>query len=217
MIRSTWLWGFLLLGGIVGVVAALARDERSMYGTQRVEYQSVHLDGLEGCTLVYQALQADSVDPEAKPVLVSGHIGAFRTRGGSLLALKIGLKDVVPNAARVHPNFAYLQSRHWSTAKRLNVASELDEGFAAFGISLRDPVGVKLVHEMLDQAKVTIGFHRTEGGADVLVPLDLSVSSAEAVAGWTYRRTRSSDAVMQFRECFDKLPRESTQDSRSAP
>jgi hypothetical protein len=201
MNRSICLWG-LLLGGILGVVAALAHDDASLYGTNRVEFLPVHIDGLEGCALVYQAMQADPVHPERKPVSVSGQIGVFRTRGGSLLALKIGLKDVAPHAARAHPNFAYLQSASWSTAKRLNVASDLGEGFAVFGISLSDPVAVKLVDEMLDWAKVTVGFDRVEGGADVLVPLDLTVSSAEAALAGSFRRKHSPEAITRFRECL---------------
>ena len=201
MNRSILLWG-LLLGGTFGIVAALAHDDASLYGTTRVEFQPVHLDGLEGCTLVYQALQADPAHPGREPVSVSGQIGVFRTPGGSLLALKIGLKDVAPNAARAQPNFAYLQSASWSTAKRLGVVGDLGEGFAVFGIRLSDPVAGKLLDEMLDRAKVTVGFDRVEGGADVLVPLDLTVSSAETTPGGSFRRKHSSEAVTRFRECL---------------
>ena len=201
MNRAIGLWG-LLLGGIFGVAAALTHDEASLYGTNRVEFQPVHVAGLEGCTLVYQAVHADSVHPEPKPVSVAGQIGVFRTRAGSLLALKIGLRDLAPNAARARPDFAYLQSASWSTANRLSVASDLGDGFAVFGIRLGDPVAGKLLDEMLDRAKVTVGFDRLEGGADVRVPLDLTVSSAEAAPGGSFRRTHSPQAVARFRECL---------------
>lgn len=201
MNRSIFLWS-LLLGGTLGVVAALARDDASLYGTFRVEFQPVHSDGLEGCTLAYQAVQADPVHPEREPVSVSGQIGVFRTPGGSMLALKIGLRDVAPNAAPAQPNFAYLQSASWSTAKRLGVVGDMGQGFALFGIRLSDPVAGKLVDEMLDQAKVTVGFDRVEGGADVLVPLDLTVSSADATRGGSFQRKHSPEAVSHFRECL---------------
>lgn len=112
-------------------------------------------------------------------IMIDGNIGVRQFDAKMILTLKIGVMDIgVPNAPFTRPYFAYLQTPDATTAKSRSETRDGDEGFRLIAIGLNDTTG-KLLLEMLESGKVTIGFNRKKDGLDVLLPIDLKVFDAE--------------------------------------
>jgi hypothetical protein len=59
--------------------------------------------------------------------------------------------------------------------------------------------------EMLASRTVTIGFNLSEGGLDVLVPIDLQVYDAEIASPQRVMRKRPGEATKKFINCLSSL------------
>ena len=185
---------------------ANALDDDSIIGTHSVSFQPIQVGGeLQGCTLVYMAVQYDSAYLDGSPVVIVGNIGTGQFGANVILTLKVGVKNLVGNGPIVRPNFAYLQTKSYSTAKVKQSARNGDEGFRLYVYSLFDPKVLDLYKEIMDSGKVTVGFNRKKDGMDVLVPIDLSVSDAESPDGDKVVRKRSNEAVSNFAICSTTL------------
>ena len=185
---------------------ANALDDDSIIGTHSVSFQPIQVGGeLQGCTLVYMAVQYDDAYPDGKPVVIVGNIGTGQFGANVILTLKVGVKNLVGNGPIVRPNFAYLQTKSYSTAKVKQQAANGNEGFRLYTYSLFDPTVLNLYKEIMDSGKVTVGFNRKKGGMDVLVPIDLSVSDVEYLDGDKVVRKRSNEAVSNFVTCSATL------------
>ena len=185
---------------------ANALDDDSIIGTHSVKFQPIQVGGeLQGCTLVYMAVQYDSAYLDGSPVVIVGNIGIGQFGANLILTLKVGVKNLVGNGPIVRPNFAYLQTKSYSTAKVKQKAMNGDEGFRLYAYSLFDPTVLNLYAEIMDSGKVTVGFNRKKDGMDVLVPIDLSVSDAESPDGDKVVRKRSNEAVSNFAICSTTL------------
>lgn len=185
---------------------AIAQDDDSIYGTHSVVFQPVQSGGvLLSCTLVYRAVQADYAYRNGSPTMIVGNIGVSQFDANMFLTLKIGVKDInVPNAPFTRPYFAYLQTPKATTAKSHYKAGDGDEGFRLIAVGLNDTT-TKLIIEMLDTGKVTIGFNRKKDGWDVLAPIDLEVFDAEYPDSGKVVRKRSNEAITQFLGCFKEI------------
>ena len=185
---------------------ANALDDDSIIGTHSVSFQPIQVGGeLQGCTLVYMAVQYDGAYPDGKPVVIVGNIGINQFGANVILTLKVGVKNLVGNGTIVRPNFAYLQTKSYSTAKVKQKAMNGDEGFRLYAYSLFDSTVINLYGEIIDSGKVTVAFNRKKGGMDVLVPIDLSVSDVEYLDGDKVVRKRSNEAVSNFAICSTTL------------
>ena len=187
---------------------ANALDDDSIIGTHSVSFQPTQVGGeLEACHLLFRAVQYDSAYLDGSPVMILGNIGIRQVRTNLLLTLKVGVKNLVGNGPIVRPNFAYLQTKSYSTAKVKQEAMNGDEGFRLHAYSLfdPDPTVLNLYKEIINSGKVTVGFNREKGGMDVLVPIDLSVSDAEYLDGDKVVRERSNEAVSNFKICSATL------------
>ena len=185
---------------------ANALDDDSIIGTHSVSFQPIQVGGeLQGCTLVYMAVQYDSAYLDGSPVVIVGNIGTGQFGANVILTLKVGVKNLVGNGPIVRPNFAYLQTKSYSTAKVKQKAMNGDEGFRLYAYSLFDPTVLNLYAEIMGSGKVTVGFNRKKDGMDVLVPIDLSVSDAESPDGDKVVRKRSNEAVSNFAICSTTL------------
>jgi len=183
-----------------------AMNDDSIYGTHTIQFAPVDIGGLEGCVLVYRAVQADHAHAPGKSVVIVGHIGVLRTPGQKpILALKIKVRDLVLNPVATRPHVAYLRSDSWSTARSDWAARDLVDDFRAFGVALSDDPAVAVLREMLDKAKVTVVVKRTEDDMELQFPLDLMVSNAEPIPGGTYRRMRSPEGLAKFRRCVEEV------------
>lgn len=185
------------------VSVALAQDDDSIYGTHSVVFQPVQVGGeLQGCTLVYKAVQADSAYLGGKSVVIVGNIGVYQFGAALTLSMKVGVKELVGNHSFVRPYFAYLQTKSHSTAKAKQQSRGGDEGFSLFVYSLYDSSVMDLLMEMMDTKKVTVVFNRKKNGMDVLVPVDLDVINAEYPGGDSVVRKRSKETLANFSDCF---------------
>ncbi len=186
-----------------GVSLANAQEDDSIYGTHSVVFQPIQASGeLQGCSLVYRAVQADHAYLGGNPVVIVGTIGVHQFGGNLGLNLKIGVKDLTGDHPIVRPNFAYLQTKTKSTAKAKQKAMDGDEGYRLFAYSLFDPSVMELLLEMTDSRKVTVAFNRAKGGMDVLVPIDLDIVDAEFAGGDRVIRKRTKETLANFDECF---------------
>lgn len=78
MVVLLFVFGCLIAKAIYG------QDDDSIYGTHAVVFQPVQSAGsLQGCTLVYRAVQADYAYRRGKPIVIVGNIAVhqFGTKG----------------------------------------------------------------------------------------------------------------------------------------
>jgi hypothetical protein len=57
------------------------------------------------------------------------------------------------------------------------------------------------VLEALEKGRITVAFNRWDGGADVMVPIDLTVSKTDDAG----KRTKSQQMIMDFYSCTGDL------------
>ncbi len=199
-------WVLVLMLSCATLNIANAQDDSSIEGTHSVEYQPVQISGeLQGCTLVYRAVKFDQTYLDGSPVVIVGNIGLRQVEANIILTLKVGIKNLIGNGKIERPNFAYLQTNSFSTAKVKQQAMDGEEGFKLYAYSLYDSGVIGLYGEMLDTGKVVLAFNRHKGGMDVLVPIDLNVSDAQYPDGDKVVRTRSKVAMNNFAECSTTL------------
>jgi hypothetical protein len=156
--------------------------------------------------LRYRAVTADYAYRDREPVLIDGNIGLVRAgrSENAFLSLQIRVRDLRRETPVSRPVFAYLKTGSASTVEVRNPARDLDDGFRLFGFGWIEPTTTVLM-EMLEEAKVTVAFNRTEGGMELAVPLDLRVYEAEPLPGGSYRRKWSDEAIDHFRHCVDAI------------
>lgn len=194
------------------VSVALAQDDDSIYGTHSVIFQPVQVGGeLQGCTLVYKAVQADSAYLGGNPVVIVGNIGVGQLGAVLALTMKVGVKELLGDHSFVRPNFAYLQTKSHSTAKAKQQVRDGNEGFSLFVYSLSDSSVMGLLNEMMDTQKITVAFNRIKNGMDVLVPVDLDVIDAEYPGGEKVARKRSKKTLDNFSDCLITLANQAKQ------
>ncbi|MFZ5523266.1 MAG: hypothetical protein ACOY9D_04160 [Pseudomonadota bacterium] len=184
---------------------ACAQDD-SIYGTVKVTYQPVlSLGNTWGCTFVYAAVYPDSVYLKGTPVAIDGNISLFQFGEKLGLQLKIGVKKLAGVGSIKPPNYAYLETDNYSTAKARQVIRDGDAGYRLFDYFLYDSSVIGVYNEMLASGKVTIAFNRKKDGMDVLVPVDLRVIDSEVLKKKKVHREISDKSLHAFAECAAKL------------
>lgn len=207
------IWNIFTYAVVIGCLssqasfAVAAQDEEPIYGTHSVEFQPGQSSGrLHSCMLVYRVTQADYAYRNGSPIMIDGNIGIRQFDAKKmLLTLKIGVMDIgVPDALYTRPYFAYLQTPNATTAKSRCEIGDGDEGFRLITMGL-DDITNKLLFEMLESGKVTLGFNRKKDGLDVLVPIDLKVLDTKYPDSGKIARKRSDEAITQFLGCYKEL------------
>lgn len=184
---------------------AYAQDD-SIYGTVKVTFQPVQsLGETWGCTFVYSAVYPDSVYLKGTPVAIDGNISLLQFGEKLGLQLKIGVKKLVGVGSIKPPNFAYLKSDNYSTAKAKQVIRDGDTGHRLFDYSMDELSVVGVYNEMLESGNVTIAFNRKKDGTDVLVPVDLRVEDSAVLKKKKVNREISDKSLHDFTECAAKL------------
>jgi hypothetical protein len=184
---------------------AYAQDD-SIYGTVKVTFQPVQsLGETWGCTFVYSAVYPDSVYLKGTPVAIDGNISILQFGAKLGLQLKIGVKKLAGVGSIKPPNFAYLKTDNYSTAKAQQVIGDGDAGHRLFDYSLYESSVVGVYNEMLESGKVTIAFNRKENGMDVLVPVDLRVADSKVLKDKKVNREISEKSLHDFAECAARL------------
>lgn len=190
---------------------AYAQDD-SIYGTVKVTFQPVQsLGETWGCTFVYSAVYPDSVYLKGTPVAIDGDISLFQFGEKLGLQLKIGVKKLAGVGSIKPPEFAYLKTDNYSTAKAKQVIRDGDAGHRLFEYSMYELSVVGVYNEMLESGKVTIAFNRKKDGKDVLVPVDLRVTNSEVLKKKKVKREISDKSLHDFAECAAKLSNQAEQ------
>lgn len=185
---------------------AHAQTDDSIAGTHAVTFQPTQVGGtLEGCALVYRAVQFDHAYLGGQPIVAVGNIGVHQTGGRMGLTLKVGVKALSGDAPFVSPTFAYIQTKNASTAKVKQSGQEVEKGFRYTAYSLFDPTVLAVFDDMVKSHKVTIAFNRKVNGLDVMIPIDLDVIDATYPGGNTVTRVRSKETMGDFLGCYKKL------------
>jgi hypothetical protein len=184
---------------------AYAQDD-SIYGTVKVTFQPVKsLGETWGCTFVYSVVYPDSVYLKGTPIAIDGDISLFQFGEKLGLQLKIGVKKLAGVGSIKPPNFAYLKTDNYSTAKAKQVIRDGDAGHRLFDYSLYDSSVIGVYNEMLESGKATVAFNRKKDGMDVLVPVDLRVVDSEVLKKKKVNRKISEKSLQDFAECAAKL------------
>jgi len=191
---------------IAGTVDFAYAQVDSIYGTVKVTFQPVRsLGETWGCTFVYSAVYPDSVYLKGTPIAIDGDISLFQFGEKLGLQLKIGVKKLAGVGSIKPPNFAYLKTDNYSTAKAKQVIVDGDAGHRLFDYSLYESSVIGVYNEMLESGKVTIAFNRKIGGMDVLVPVDLRVADSKVLKKKKVNREISDKSLHDFAECASKL------------
>jgi len=193
------LWMLLILG-----TANAQSTNDSVFGTHWVRFEPFQVGGeLQGCSLVYLAVQADRLYLNGDQVVVNGAIQIRATPENRLgMMFKVGLKNLSKNTDFERPYFSYLQTASFSTNKVWQQAADGDPGYKLFVYNPIEPTTQKMLQEMMSTGKVTIGYNREKDGADVLVPLDLLVADSEYTADKKVIRKTLPDGLLKFNECY---------------
>ena len=197
------IFGMVLF--VVAVTAAQAADN-SMVGTHGVEFEPMLAQGnLQGCSLVYRAVQLDRAYLNGAPVMLTGNITIGLNGTNMGLAFKVGLTNLLTNEGVIRPNFAYLKSKKNSTAHISQKTSEGEGGHSFTVYSYFDPEVQGILDDILKSKKVTVAFNRKDGGLDVLVPIELDVADSTYPKGDTVLRVRSGETMKNFMGCHMAL------------
>jgi len=149
---------------------------------------------------------ADRVYRDGNQVAVNGSIVLQITDRALGLIFKVGLKDITsPSSAFERPAFAYIQTASGSTAKSRQQSLDGDPGYRLFVYSAIDNDTMKVLLELMQSGKASIGYSRNFGGIDVLVPLDLSVADSEYTKNQKVIRTKSPEAAQGFSSCTERI------------
>ena len=199
-------WLCLITAAIVAIAVtpAQAIDPSIFVGTIDVQFQPMQSAGVkEGCSLVYRAIQQDIAYQQGKLIAISGSIVFISSNEGTpALGLKVATINLLDDhATPKRPYFAYIQTPHGTTAgsKVFQADSPDMPGGKIFTFNL-DEDAMKVMGDIHNGSQVTIGFNRTKGGMDVLVPLDLSVIES-TVSDTGYNRRHSDETIDQFSSC----------------
>lgn len=179
---------------------------KTQAGTYKVEFQPRNISGIPiGCALVYNAIALDTAYMNGQAVMLDGtfgYIAGTKEHPEKKVTLKVGLKDYLGDTFGEikMPHFAYLQSAHGTTANSKFVAKEGEQGYKMFIIHENEETSA-LLADIMEGLPITLGYNRREGGMDVLVDLDLSVSGVDA----QLKSLHSTLAVDKFTSCMKKL------------
>jgi hypothetical protein len=205
-IRRLAQWLMIVAALIICTLGFAYAQDDSIYGTVKVTFQPVQsLGETWGCTFVYSAVYPDSVYLKGTPIAIDGNISIFQFGAKLGLQLKIGVKKLAGIGSIKPPNFAYLKTDNYSTAKAQQVIGDGDAGHRLFDYALYDPSVIGVYNEMLESGKVTVAFNRKKDGMDVLVPVDLKVVDSEVLKGKKVHREISEKSLPAFAECAAKL------------
>jgi hypothetical protein len=194
----------LLLTALLLVTSSAWSADDSVFGTHWVKFEPFQVAGqLKGCQLVYLAVVADRMYMNGDSVAVNGSIFYRITEGNKLgIAFKIGLKNLSKRGPFERPHFAYFQTANGSTAAATQEVFDGDAGYKLFTYNATESIVQKVFLEMVDSRKVTIGYNRSRGGGDVMLPLDLMVVDSEYTAEQKVIRKLDPSTVIDFIDCL---------------
>jgi hypothetical protein len=178
----------------------------SSTGTIFVNHNQIQASGdLVGCELEFLATVKDVVYLNGNLIAVNGSIGVNNTNNGLIFSLKIGLKDLAADSSFLRPTFAYIQTENYSTAKTKQISYDADNGYRLIAYNATDSTILKVLMEIMDNKKVSVCYNRRTKGRDVIVPIDMTVSSAKISDIAVINRQHSQKALLGFSSCMKSV------------
>ena len=175
-----------------------------MMGTVSVSAERMTNGGaLSGCSLEYTLLHRDDTYSQGRPLAIKGSIVVFtNTQAGAVLALKLVLADFNYQTATFTPakltaNTAFLETAAGASNLR-SLLSAHDSDIEGGRLFVFDLYEQQPIFQAIADNNIRIVFNRKPGGADIRVPVDLTVSDTEQKG----KRKRSRDSLMGFESCL---------------
>lgn len=184
----------------------------SLIGTLEITSSRTSANGkLIGCEILYAAMIFDNTYSQGAPYIVKGSLGVNGISNNSNLAL--GLKvatyrlypqnngDVSTKPER--PYLAYLKAANGinNVNGYLNKSDSDNMDGGVFYVYKFDARLAEMLAEMANTKTISIVFNRREGGYDVVVPIDLTVTSVNGKGV----RTHSDKNMYEFSTCYSDL------------
>jgi hypothetical protein len=184
----------------------------SLIGTLEITSSRTSANGkLIGCEILYGAMIFDNTYSQGAPYIVKGSLGVNGISNNSNLAL--GLKvatyrlypqnngDVSTKPER--PYLAYLKAANGinNVNGYLNKSDSDNMDGGVFYVYKFDARLADILGQMSNTKTISIVFNRREGGYDVVVPIDLTVTSVNDKGV----RTHSDKNMYEFSTCYSDL------------
>jgi hypothetical protein len=176
----------------------------SKVGTTAVNALPQFVDGkLGSCLLEFNNIARDALYRQGGFMKVFGSFGVMEAKGNMAVTLKIVVQDIDLKTAEFRPSppaNSYFVFGTESSKASLVAKYPSDTPGAQISVFRPLPTFEKIA-EALDKGKITIAFNRKDGGLDILVPIDLTVSDTDDSGKKTY----SQQMVIDFYACTGEL------------
>jgi hypothetical protein len=191
--------------GVGDVERDIRRILGSQLGTISVQANPSFAEGhLSGCSIEYNVLIQDWTYKQGAFAKISGSIGLMQARDIVALVLKVVIHDINIKGMELTPSppvDAYYIWPDYTTSKKSKVSSYNSDTPGSIFVVFQPNEIVNLLTYGYERNEVTIAFSRQAAGADVQIPIDLSVDSTSDNG----ERKRSAKTVTAFLECSTKL------------
>lgn len=204
-----------LLGALAGLVhfdtMAQASDSilqiaRALEGTAYVVSMNQYREGtLDSCGFEFKVMTFDNAYKRGAPIAINGSF-ALRKFGPKQVAVtyKVGTFNV-SDAGGMQPeapNYAWIKLGTVVVKPGQTMASDTP-GYKLYMAGLNAETAAAL-DAIVEQRQVLVGFNRSDGGLDVVVPIDLSVRDT-TVSGDKVVRKRDDQLGKAFALCLGEL------------
>lgn len=182
---------------------------RKMFGTIYAKADRLTSAGaLTGCSIEYALLHPDWTYSQGRPLAVRGSFGLYRNSNvGAVFGLKIILADQYIEGGQLISKHKRASTAFLETASGVSNASSLAsshesdvEGGMLFIFSVGSREQLQVLKAILDN-DVRLVFNRSDGGADIRVPIDLMVTDVD-IEG---RRKRDDQTLNSFARCSSQF------------
>jgi hypothetical protein len=175
-----------------------------LVGTTAVNALPQFADGkLSSCLLEYSLIARDDQYRQGGFMKVFGSFGLMEAKGSVAITLKIVVQDIDMKTAEFRPsppaNSYFVFGTETSKASLVGKYPSDTPG-AQFSVFKPLPTDEKIV-DALDKGKITVAFNRRDGGADIVIPIDLTVSNTDDAG----KKTRSQQMILDFHTCTGEL------------
>jgi hypothetical protein len=186
--------------------AVAASTDTGMEGTHWVQFQPQQSMGeLEGCSLVFLTVVRDFKYKNGDYIALNGSINLSKVKNNFGLSFKIGAKDMNAGTPFERPAFAYIQTKNATTAKSALSTFDGEPGYSFYVYNATDKEPSQVLMDVVENAKVQIGYNFKVGGLDVLAPLDLFVVNSKLDSEKIVSRQTSPDILISFGQCVETV------------
>jgi hypothetical protein len=174
-------------------------------GTVDVYFQQVLVAGqLEGCSLVFTALERDNAYLKNEQVILNGSFVVRTMKGGLYFTGKLGTRPLADPQKWAAPEHFYFATTNGTTAGKARIFPADTPGYRLLMASaLEEPVSTFLM-ELMDEQAFLVGFNRKPGGQDVYTRVKLNVSLKRDASG-NARQAQNDETPREFAGCMQRL------------